>query len=382
MKFLLTLLLALLPALALAQGSSTSIIQPDLDDTFSDLGDELGAALAEGPVTVAWLLDQGEQFRLHEQGEALALGWETLVARLTAENESGHTLSAVVAATGGHEPHLLADRQEARSAAVKHALRTIVPPPAASGVAVPDVMGNAAVLAQTLAGIRGDSRHLVVFCLDWIDTEHDLERTLAACKKAGVTLHVIGRTAFLSDAYWILNPPRPQEFHLPKGVNLAGAESAFRELPTAWLFDLNWRVPQTGTATGPYGWTRIAGATGGTYHIYFPETEEDSFCEWNHCPHLRRRARPLRHRLRSDLRAAALAGLRGSPRGQQVAPRGAARGGRVARVGRGGQGQGAALSPEHERQADAPREGSAGNPAAARSRARHRHRSGLRPPQR
>jgi hypothetical protein len=117
------------------------------------------------------------------------------------------------------------------------------------------------------------AREIVLVTFENGDAESELEPTVQALRRGDVRLSVICREAFLSDAYWILRPPRG-----PSGTRFTGSDGAFVDMP--WGIRFQWGVPNNGVLSGyaMFGLTRMAAATGGRVYLYYPPTGVGHVC--------------------------------------------------------------------------------------------------------
>jgi len=112
-------------------------------------------------------------------------------------------------------------------------------------------------------------REIVLVTLENGDVETKLENTVAALKKAKVRLTVVAREAFLSDSYWLSGSAAL--IQPPKGAELAGPDSAFVDIPWGWLFQFRRITEVAPSGHAMFGLSRLAAATGGRVHIYYPK---------------------------------------------------------------------------------------------------------------
>ncbi|MHC4940952.1 MAG: hypothetical protein ACYTHK_18590 [Planctomycetota bacterium] len=108
-------------------------------------------------------------------------------------------------------------------------------------------------------------REIVLVTLENGDLEDDLEKSVAAARKAGVRIHVLAREAFLSDTYWQWRTP-------PRGKgSYRGADGAFIDIPWGWVFQ-QYRVTEAAPAGhAMYGLSRLAAATEGRVFVWYPK---------------------------------------------------------------------------------------------------------------
>lgn len=153
---------------------------------------------------------------------------------------------------------------------------------AAPSTAIQNVYAPLRAAAADLAGREG-SREIVLVTLENGDAEDDLEATVKAARDAGVRVSVVAREAFLSDTWWFRRTAR-----IPPGVKMAGSEGAFVEVPFSFLFQ--WQVANEAVASGfaMFGLTRLAAASGGKVHLYYPASLARTRCGGPHpylvCP--------------------------------------------------------------------------------------------------
>ena len=127
---------------------------------------------------------------------------------------------------------------------------------------------------------RRGQRDLLLVTLENGDAEDDLEGTVSALRQANVRVLVAAKQAFLSDTYWV-----GRSSQAPPGLELAGPESAFVELPWGFLFQQG--RPNEGIASGfaPYGLSRMAETTGGRVFLYYPPSKSEHRCvHYGTCP--------------------------------------------------------------------------------------------------
>ena len=131
-------------------------------------------------------------------------------------------------------------------------------------------------------------REIVLVTLENGDVETKLESTVAALTKAKVRLTVVAREAFLSDSYWLSGSAawvKP-----PKGATTAGPDGAFIDVPWGWLFQYSRINEVAPSGHAMYGLSRLAAASGGQVHIYYPKRGKHScsrlagclFCKNDH----------------------------------------------------------------------------------------------------
>lgn len=141
-----------------------------------------------------------------------------------------------------------------------------------------NVYGDVRRILPDLKREKG-KREIVLVTLENGDAEDDVEQTVTALERARVRLSVIGREAFLSDALWVLHPPRG-----PPSTNFTGSDAAFVDIP--WGFRFQWCIPNDFVLSGyaMYGLTRLAAATGGKVYLYYPPTGFGHTCCFHrHC---------------------------------------------------------------------------------------------------
>ncbi|MHC4955087.1 MAG: vWA domain-containing protein [Planctomycetota bacterium] len=133
-------------------------------------------------------------------------------------------------------------------------------------------------------------KEIVLVTLENGDTEFNLDASVAAMKSANVPVTVVAREAFLSDSYWISGAASAVQ--APRGAELAGADGAFVDVPWGWLFQFS-RITEVAPAGhAMYGLGRLAYATGGRVHIYYPQAGKHKctlhstcpFCPGDHMP--------------------------------------------------------------------------------------------------
>lgn len=267
--------LTLLASASAAPASNATVRKADLGSILRHLSGSVLEDLKEGPVALGWLLDQGQDFRRHAQGEALAAAWEE---HFCAGEPTEHPLRVLVTSCGLAQPEILGEPSASDPMRAAESMRMNV----AALEDVPNIMGNLRALARSLAGAPG-KKHIVLYSLDWPDSEQDVESTLGALKQANVTLHCIGRGAYLSDSYWVARPVTDSTTVRKQDIHLAGPDAPFRETPVGWLFSRTGVGNETPAGFGPYGMSRLTAATGGSYYVFYPEPPQQTFCQSTGC---------------------------------------------------------------------------------------------------
>ncbi len=142
-----------------------------------------------------------------------------------------------------------------------------------------NLYSNLRGLSKKLAGSPG-SREILLVTLANGDAEDDLSATTRRLVKSGIKLSVIASEAYLSDCYWAKRSYQ----QAPKDCKLHGAESAYIELPWAWLFQREPINEITPSGYAYYGLSRLAAATEGRVHIYTPASKAEHACAvYNRC---------------------------------------------------------------------------------------------------
>lgn len=127
---------------------------------------------------------------------------------------------------------------------------------------------------------RRGQRDIVLVTLENGDAEDDLVATVQALRQARVRVFVVGRQAFLSDTYWA-----GRTAGAPAGTKVAGAESAFIELPWGWLFQQGRANESVGSGFPVWGLSRTAEASGGKVYLYYPPSKSEHKCtHYGTCP--------------------------------------------------------------------------------------------------
>jgi hypothetical protein len=141
--------------------------------------------------------------------------------------------------------------------------------------AVRDVMSAVRALARRTKGISG-RREIALISMENGDAEKDLEETCAVLAKTGTVLHVVGRSAFLSDSYWVR-----RESTAPRDFDMRGQDAAYDDLPWGWLLQASWATESVPSGFGLFGLSRLASVSGGRYFLYYPSNSVRTGCSPN-----------------------------------------------------------------------------------------------------
>jgi hypothetical protein len=219
-----------------------------------------GGSEEQGPRTLVLLLDSTKSLRT----AAFATEFRAAIARN--EKRLSETRIGVVS-VGDDGPAARAPTHD--HAAVVKAVEDLSAKP---GKALLNVYRDVRRMAATLSGASG-RKDLLLVTLENGDAEEGVEATAAILRRTGVRLLVIAREAFLSDTYWITHQKRP-----PRGVTLAGADSAFVEVPWGYLFQQS--VVNEGVSSGfaMYGISRITARSGGKVYLFYPQSKTGHLC--------------------------------------------------------------------------------------------------------
>ncbi len=149
-----------------------------------------------------------------------------------------------------------------------------------------DLLAGLRQIPGSFPPLEGNGRrHVVLLSFENVDCESDVENTLRMLIDRSVTLHVIGRGAYLSDSWWTIRLSEEPETadSLPKGAAGAGPHAPFRELPVGFIFAKELNDPPSGF--GVWAWCRLASSTGGSYYSHYPGGDDGTtFCDYHHCP--------------------------------------------------------------------------------------------------
>jgi hypothetical protein len=113
----------------------------------------------------------------------------------------------------------------------------------------------------------------VLVSLENGDGESGLEETGALLRKTGTVLSVVGRSAFLSDSYW-LHRASPGG----RDLEMRGQDAAYDDLPWGWLLQRSWATETVPSGFGLFGPARLASLSGGRYHLFYPSSATRSAC--------------------------------------------------------------------------------------------------------
>jgi len=229
----------------------------------------------EEPRTLYLLLDATPSLQTAGFADAFAEALERAGERL------GATRIGVLRAGATRQPVLEASADRAATVA---AVRNVVESPDTTFQDLYEDVRRSCAELKRYAG----RRDLLLVSLENGDGEDDLPGAVKALRQAGVTLHAVARPAFLSDTYWITRASQA-----PRGVELAGADSAFVELPWGYLFQQG--VANEGVSSGfaMYGLSRLAAESGGKVWLHYPPSTLGHrcspyagclFCNGDHIP--------------------------------------------------------------------------------------------------
>ncbi|MCC7398031.1 MAG: hypothetical protein IT455_13270 [Planctomycetes bacterium] len=142
--------------------------------------------------------------------------------------------------------------------------------------------------AAMLASRKGD-RTLLVVALENGDVEDEVEPTAAALQKAKVRVELLTSEATLADSYWAAH----SYLDKPRGTTMTGADGAVIDLPWGWLFQYESANETTPAGFAPWGYSRLAAATGGRVFLHATNAQtahrcgsysQCLFCNGDHTP--------------------------------------------------------------------------------------------------
>ena len=163
-------------------------------------------------------------------------------------------------------------------AAIVSALRDAVAGPKQSWA---NLHADMRKIAGTLGKAKG-SRELLLVCLDNGDLEDDLESTVKSLKRARVRAHFLTGESYVGDTLWwtrgsATKPPN----RLQKSI---GGDGAFAQVPWGWLVQQNQCHEESPSGYGPYGFSRLASASGGRVFLYSAPGGKHSCVSYGTCP--------------------------------------------------------------------------------------------------
>jgi hypothetical protein len=259
---------------------------------------------ADDRTVVVWLVERAVGATVNPERLGAA------VERAFAKSPAKHAVIAM-----GDSPQLLLKATASAELAGQaiRSLSRLVPPTDE----LLNMLAHVREAAAYAASVDGTERRLVVLVAqENVDTEDDVEATVAALRKSRATLYAVVPEAVYSDAFWraslngTLNvggmrwaqngvPDRLNPMGAPRGRNpfddpryknlkfkLTGAESAFIEFPFGWPFPLINRGhtividPAQAVPSGFGAWAvnRIATETRGRTFLYNARRSSTSFC--------------------------------------------------------------------------------------------------------
>jgi hypothetical protein len=146
--------------------------------------------------------------------------------------------------------------------------------------------------ARGAAGAFGGSsgeRVLLIAALENGDVEDDVEATVATLQKAKVRVEMLTSEATLADSYWAEHGYA----ETPRGATMTGADGAVIDLPWGWLFQIHSANESTAAGHAPWGYSRLAAATGGRVYLHSNSQQtahscgfrtQCLFCSGDHAP--------------------------------------------------------------------------------------------------
>jgi len=240
--------------------------------TAVDTPDNLSGTTTHKPTQVVWLLDYTSIMRKHDLFSRLAEGIsDAFETKDGSFRYTRHTFLLM-----NDKLQLLA-REASKPAKISSELQQVYRSDPTNRVK--NTFYYIQKTASAMQQMKGD-RILVLLSLINGDTEFRTAQTVEMLRRSDIAFHAISREAIMSDSFWF----RQDDSRKNKKLYYGGPESARFEYPWGWTLQQSDVTNLIPSGYGIYGLQRLANATDGRYHAYYPEQFSSPFCQTAECP--------------------------------------------------------------------------------------------------